>query len=103
MKYYVSVEIRHVFKDADGEINHKTITKTSVLFDNKSEAITFGNDIIVQNKWIVQYPGYEGQFLNEYSNLVMFVLKNHAQVFIKVCKFDELKLNDFNELLNIVK
>lgn len=109
MKYYTKLELRYtthgeIDENGDEDTNYYNHILTSKLFETEKEAINFGNELIEKNKWIEQYPGRTNQILKRSYGfpLVVYPLKNSAEVYISVHKIDESSMEEMNELLQIV-
>lgn len=97
-KYYLKIEIRYSFKEyfdtEDYETKHISKTINSGLFNTEKECIDYGNEIIKENLWIEQYPGYIGNRLDRKFGRPFIAphLKNGAHIFISV---ESLNIVDF--------
>ena len=91
-KYFLQIEIRYSIpenedlpEDAYQQIYFKKYIHSN-LFDTEKDCIKYGNEIIQENRWIEQFPGYKGLKLGRRFGdpLVGCRLKNGAQIFIQV-------------------
>ena len=105
-KYYLQIEIRYsVSEELDEDVyerNYFTKFIHSPLFDNEEACIEHGNEVVSQNRWIEQYPGYKDLKLKRIYGLPLLAprLKNGAQIFISVQTLNiSISLNDINEEL----
>jgi len=102
VKWILKLEIRYdisIFNEEVGDYNYEYVNDKfySKLFDSEIEAIKYGNKLIADNLWMEQTKE-RGQILKRKYGypLVVFRLKNRAQIFISVKKSDILTFEDLN-------
>jgi len=104
LKYYLKIEIRYSIPEDENlpEDTHQQIYFNkfinSDLFNTEEECINYGNNLIIDNRWIEQYPGYKGLELKRKLGypLVAPSLKNGAKIFISVRSLKIFNYIDMN-------
>lgn len=97
-KYYLKIEIRYRILEED-DYKYLTHIMQSDLFDEEKDCIDYGNKIINHNLWIernTNLGNIDRRLERRYGYpLVVFRLKNRAEIFISV---QELNIKEFEEI-----
>lgn len=93
IKYQIRIEFRYTvpssYIDSDtGETIEdkecKRHTISSELIDDLDEAVKRVNDLIANNRWIEQFPGYKGSGISKKFRLERVMLKNNTEIYFEV-------------------